>query len=166
MYLRMITILHGMYVCEIDIRLYFVEQNGNRAYKIPLLHAVFIDICCCLYLVVAQVDNYRNIWAAPSKNVLRGCTDSEGPDQTARMRSLIRAFAVRCQNHWILRNVSMESKGPDETLRMRRMMWIPIFCARSKALFACSGPFIKEARTSHNHIADKKSHSQNIQLNN
>ena len=28
-------------------------------------------------------------------------TDSEGPDQTARMRSLIRAFAVRKQINWI-----------------------------------------------------------------
>ena len=34
--------------------------------------------------------------------------DSEGPDQTARKRSLIRAFAVRCQNHCIL------YKDPDD----------------------------------------------------
>ena len=30
------------------------------------------------------------------------CADSEGPDQTAHTRSLIKAFAVRKQNHWIL----------------------------------------------------------------
>ena len=28
------------------------------------------------------------------------CADSEGPDQTARTRSLIRVFAVRQQTHW------------------------------------------------------------------
>ena len=53
--------------------------------------------------------------------------DSEGPDQTALKRSLIRAFAV-CQNLWIDYNESMESKRPDETLCMRRMMWIRTFC--------------------------------------
>ena len=50
-------------------------------------------------------------------------------------RSLIRVFAVRKQNHWILQKVSMASKCPDETLRMCRMMWICTFCAYSKALF-------------------------------
>ena len=30
------------------------------------------------------------------------CADSEGPDQTALPRSLIWAFAIRCQNHWIV----------------------------------------------------------------
>ena len=29
------------------------------------------------------------------KCAFRSCADSEGPDQTARMRSLIRAFTVR-----------------------------------------------------------------------
>ena len=32
--------------------------------------------------------------------------DSEGPDQTVQMRSLIRAFTVHKQNQWILLNVS------------------------------------------------------------
>ena len=31
--------------------------------------------------------------------------DSEGPDQPAHPRSLIRAFGVRQQNHWILQNI-------------------------------------------------------------
>ena len=48
--------------------------------------------------------------------------DSGGPDQPAHPRSLIRAFSVRYQNHWILQCVSMESKDPDETLRVRRIM--------------------------------------------
>ena len=47
----------------------------------------------------------------PSENVPsdQSCADSEGPDQTAQMRSLIRAFTVRKQNHW--KNVWIESKG-------------------------------------------------------
>ena len=68
------------------------------------------------------------------------CADSEGPDQTTLPRSLIRAFAVRCQNYWIVQNVSMQSKGPDETLRMCRMMWIRLFCACSKAIFRLKQP--------------------------
>ena len=36
------------------------------------------------------------------KRTLESCVDSEGPDQTAQMRSLIRAVSVRKQNHWLL----------------------------------------------------------------
>ena len=39
------------------------------------------------------------------KACLRANADSEGPDQTAHPRSLIRAFTVRLQNHWILENI-------------------------------------------------------------
>ena len=42
--------------------------------------------------------------------------DIEGPDQPALMRRLIKAFAVRKQNHWILENVSMKSECPEKTL--------------------------------------------------
>ena len=48
------------------------------------------------------------------------CT--EVPDQTARDAQSDQG--LRCQNPWILQNVSMEGKGPDEILRMRRMKWI------------------------------------------
>ena len=61
---------------------------------------------------------------AKQKYAFWACADSEGQDQTAQMRSLIRAFAVRYQNHRISHNVSMESNDLDETLRMRRVMWI------------------------------------------
>ena len=56
-----------------------------------------------------------------AKMCLRAYVDRESPDQLEHPRSLIRAIAVPCQNHWTLWNVSMESKGPDETLRMRKM---------------------------------------------
>ena len=36
------------------------------------------------------------------KTRLRAYADSEGPDQPAHSRSLIRAFTVRCQSNWIL----------------------------------------------------------------
>ena len=55
-----------------------------------------------------------------------GRADIEGPDQTARMRSLIRVFTVRYQKQWILQNIWLESKSPDDTLRMRRMIWMCI----------------------------------------
>ena len=45
-----------------------------------------------------------------AKTFLGARADSAGPDQTAHPRSLIRAFTVRKQNHWVLQNVSMESK--------------------------------------------------------
>ena len=67
------------------------------------------------------------------KTCLRAYGDSEGQDQPVHLHSLIRAFAVRKQNHWILQNVSMKSKCPDETLRMYRLMWIRIIFVRSKA---------------------------------
>ena len=54
-----------------------------------------------------------------AKTYLRAYTDSQGPDQTARMRSLIRAFAVLLQHQWTLWNVWMESKCSDETLPKR-----------------------------------------------
>ena len=57
--------------------------------------------------------NERYLWAY---------ADSEGPDQPAHSRSLIRAFTVRLQNQWIQQNVWLESKGPGDNLRMRRMI--------------------------------------------
>ena len=35
-------------------------------------------------------------------------------DQNAHLHSLIRAFAVSKQNHWILQNASMENRCPDD----------------------------------------------------
>ena len=55
------------------------------------------------------------------KTCLVAYVDSEGPDQPAHSRSLIRAFTVRYHNHWILQNVRIDSKSPDGTLRMRRI---------------------------------------------
>ena len=45
-----------------------------------------------------------------AKICLRAYVDSNGPDQPEHPRSLIGAFAVLKQNHWILQNVSMDSK--------------------------------------------------------
>ena len=56
------------------------------------------------------------------KRVFPAYADSEDPDQPAHPRSLVRAFTVRQQNHWILQNVWMESEGPGGTLRMRRVI--------------------------------------------
>ena len=42
--------------------------------------------------------------------LLKAYMDSECPDQTAQMRSLIRAFAVHLHNQCILLNESMDGK--------------------------------------------------------
>ena len=50
--------------------------------------------------------------------------DSECPDQTAHRRSLIRAFAIRLKDHWVLYNVSSDRKDQDEidlNLHLKRM---------------------------------------------
>ena len=44
--------------------------------------------------------------------------------------SLIGAFVVRKQNHWIIQHVWKDNKGPDDTFRMRRMI---LNCACSNA---------------------------------
>ena len=51
------------------------------------------------------------------------CVDSKGPDQTAHLRSLIRAFTVCCQNHWILQNV-LENK---DTYHTCHKLWTKIY---------------------------------------
>ena len=40
-----------------------------------------------------------------AKTSRRAFADGEGPDQPAHPRSLIRALAIREQNHWILQNI-------------------------------------------------------------
>ena len=42
------------------------------------------------------------ILARLAKMCILAYADSEGPDQPAHPRSLIRAFPVRLQNHWLL----------------------------------------------------------------
>ena len=53
---------------------------------------------------VRKITGYKN-WASHAKTCLLAYAGSEGPDQPAHPRSLIRAFAVRKQNHWIQQNV-------------------------------------------------------------
>ena len=54
-----------------------------------------------------------NVTSTKRKCAFGLCLDSEDPDQTARMRSLIWVFAVCWQIHWTLQNVEVESKGTD-----------------------------------------------------
>ena len=85
-----------------------------------------------LYFIVQQFPRQLQQTSNGSRQAnmcLQAIADSEGPDQTARMRSLIRAFTVCEQNHWLLQNVWMDSKGSDDTLRMRTMIWI---CEKKK----------------------------------
>ena len=46
-----------------------------------------------------------------AKTCLWVYADSEGPDQPAHPRSLIRAFIVRLKNHWIVQNIGMRAKA-------------------------------------------------------
>ena len=52
------------------------------------------------------------------KNAFIAYAVNEGPDQTAHARSLIRAFVARCENHWIVQNISAKRGCPDETGRI------------------------------------------------
>ena len=98
--------------------------------------------CNCARLFGRLVFASSTEFGPPSaKTCLRAYADSEGPDQPAHPRSLIRAFAVRKQNHWIQQNVSMESKGKDDTLRMRRMT-VRILSMLEGTFFAWRGPFM------------------------
>ena len=67
----------------------------------------------CMYPCIIFITSCIN---GHAKTCLRAYADSEGPDQPAHSHSLIRAFVVRKQNHWLLQNVSMESKCLDETV--------------------------------------------------
>ena len=66
-------------------------------------------------------EDSKNYQLGRAMRSFRACADSEGPDQPAHPRRLIRALAFCLHNHLTPQNVSMESKCPDETLRMRGM---------------------------------------------
>ena len=95
-------------VCSRDCSLPVVLLRNKTYYHLSLYYVFLI----------------LRIWASPCENLLRSYADSEGPDQPAHPRSLIRAFTVRLQNHWIQQNIWMESKDTNDTLRMRRMIWL------------------------------------------
>ena len=62
------------------------------------------------------------------KTCLRAYADSEGPDQTAHPRSLIRTFTVRLYNRWVLYNIARYSKIPDQTVYLHWLIWILTVC--------------------------------------
>ena len=77
-----------------------------------------------LYMNYACTDSLRKHRSVKRKIIKRSAkekyavgayADSEGPDQTAHLRSLIWAFADRLQNRWILQDISVHSKGPYRT---------------------------------------------------
>ena len=96
-----------------------------------------------------------------AKTCFRAYADSEGPDQPAHSRCLIRTFTVREQNHWTLQNVSMESKCPDDTLRMREINLNVLFAAHLRALvFSLDATHIilrlsESGASLYDHIVDK-----------
>ena len=58
---------------------------------------------------------------AIQKSIFGHMRTAKGPDRPAHTRSLIWAFTVRNQNHWIRQNARMDGKGAGVTLRVRRM---------------------------------------------
>ena len=72
---------------------------------------------CCLHMG-------RVKW----KSAFGVCADSEGPDQTAQLRSLIRAFTVCEQNCLTLQHVYMANKCQHETSCMCGWIWMWAFC--------------------------------------
>ena len=70
-----------------------------------------------LYMLIFY--KYDDIWALVKRKCAFGAYgDSWRPDQTARMRSLIRAFAVRWQNHSILQNAHVQDDVKSHILRI------------------------------------------------
>ena len=57
------------------------------------------------------------------------------PSSVCVSASLIKAFTVHWQDHWVLQNVWMESNGPEDSLHMHRIIFICLFCTYSKTQF-------------------------------
>ena len=103
------------------------------------LESPVIDICYGYYKQIYIFSTAKKPRYA--KTCLQAYVDSEGPDQPAHPRSLIRAFTVRYQHHWTLQYVSTESQCPDETLRMHGMnLNLFIFAHAWRHLFGRRGP--------------------------
>ena len=65
---------------------------------------------------------YRRVFVMKKKNAPKG--NKNNFDRAVVFLETVsdQGLRFRCQNHWLVYNVSMESKGIGETLRMRRMM--------------------------------------------
>ena len=61
---------------------------------------------------------------------------NEGPDQTAHLRSLIRAFDTRLKNQWILYSMSTNRICSDQIARMRIGSGSSLFAYDLRALFS------------------------------
>ena len=55
---------------------------------------------------------------AIGKGVFRSYANNEGPDQLVHPHSLIGAFAVNLQNHWLLQNISMYNVWANSHIRL------------------------------------------------
>ena len=119
---------------------FWKANNRNNLMIYYLGHAMRKHVFRHMWKAKAKISlPIRAIWYVYGPQHVKTClwayADSEGPDQPAHSRSLIRTFTVHYQNHWILQNVWMESKGPDDTLPMRRMIRICAYWVCLKALF-------------------------------
>ena len=65
-------------------------------------------------------------WDGPchAKTCFRAYADSEGPDQSAHPRRLIRTFTARLWRHWVLKNITKYSEI-DQTIYPR---WLIVIC--------------------------------------
>ena len=65
-------------------------------------------------------------WAASWQNQQCGCAPSEDSDQPGHPPSLIRVFAVRMKNAWVLSLAThwVHSEDSDQTGRMPRLIWV------------------------------------------
>ena len=76
---------------------------------------------------------------------LRAYADSGGPDQTVHVHSLIKTFPVCKQNHWRLKNASLESKCTDETAHVQDMN-LHILCMFGRHFFQLMWPIHEQKR--------------------
>ena len=83
---------------------------------------------------------FQRNWTAPYENVFRVYANSKCLDQPAHLHSLIRAFIVWQQNHWILQNEKQRPKryfvhGRDDLILHILHMFEDTFCLTRPNLF-------------------------------
>ena len=82
------------------------------------------------------------IWLFQAKMSLRAYADRKGPDKTAHLRSLIRAYAVRLSESLDTANASMQGKTLIRVWGAQDDLKIYVFCMCLKAPFRSTWSFI------------------------
>ena len=105
--------------CSLETKEYFLTINRAQS----KLNDNLTEIVLCPDFLPQFLFAPGKYNAQCQKTALMPYAGKEGPDQTARLRSLIWAFVARLQHPWILWTISTSREYPDHTARMRRLIW-------------------------------------------